>query len=192
MSQLVHVIIRNRVGSAATQLFKNRKRIVVCLTIWSLLRLAASGFSNSFPCAVSYGLVKKRIITRVWTRSVEGNESWAKFTKLTPFVVEGKKREGKGCGFSCPFWAAALMVVHCGFLPFLLGDMPIDSVSQSVSQAVTNTSAAGHATYSLPLRESRNFNSVRARTAKCGISRDLPPRWLAMVGVGIMGNGKLK
>ena len=106
---------------------------MVCLTIWSLLRLAASGFSNSFPCAVSYGLVKKRIITRVWTRSVEGNESWAKFTKLTPFVVEGKKREGRDVGFLALFgrrrwWWCIVVSSH-----FFLG---ICLLTQSVSQSV--------------------------------------------------------
>ena len=60
------------------------------------------------------------------------------------------------------------IVVSCHFF----SGRGICLLTHSFSGAVTNTSAA----MPLPLCESRNFYSVRARPEKCGISRDLPPR----------------
>ena len=65
-------------------------------------------------------------------------------------------------------------------------DMPIDSVIQSVRQSQIRQLPLF---LSLPLCESRNFYSVRARPEKCGISRDLR---LCSIHDGRQDGGKWK
>ena len=62
-------------------------------------------------------------------------------------------------------------------------DMPIDSVIQSGSHKYVSC-------LPLPLCESRNFYSVRARPEKCGISRDL--RLCSILHHGKQDGGKRK
>ena len=65
-------------------------------------------------------------------------------------------------------------------------DMPIDSLIQSVRQSQIRQLPLF---LSLPLCESRNFYSVRARPEKCGISRDLR---LCSIHDGRQDGGKWK